>query len=133
VTGEVDAGGYEEGDVNTVAYEPGDVNTVSGPAPADDDDGPEDYEDGDANELEGGTAEVVLRYVASALSDDPESVVIESEPRRGGGVRFRLHVAPDDMGRVIGRRGRTAQAIRTVVAVAGSRDGQETYVDIADD
>ena len=51
----------------------------------------------------------------------------------GDSVRFRIHVAPDDMGRVIGRRGRVAQAIRTVVAAAGARDGVQTSVDIVDD
>ena len=40
---------------------------------------------------------------------------------------------PSDMGRVIGRRGRTAQAIRTLVGVAGARDGVQTSVDIVDD
>ena len=44
-----------------------------------------------------------------------------------------LHVAPDDMGRVIGRRGRTAQAIRTLVNVAGAKDGVQASVDIVDD
>ena len=52
---------------------------------------------------------------------------------RGQRVRFRIHVAPEDMGRVIGRRGRVAQAIRTVVAAAGARDGVQTSVDIVDD
>ena len=52
---------------------------------------------------------------------------------RGDSVRFRIHVAPEDMGRVIGRRGRVAQAIRTVVAAAGARDGVQTSVDIVDD
>ena len=48
-------------------------------------------------------------------------------------MRFRIHVAPGDMGRMIGRRGRVAQAIRTVVRVAGSRDGVDTNVDFVDD
>jgi hypothetical protein len=58
-------------------------------------------------------------------------VVIQAEDRRGSTV-LRLHVAPEDMGRVIGRRGRTAQAIRTLVGVAGARDGVQTTVDIVD-
>ena len=45
---------------------------------------------------------------------------------------LRLHVAPDDLGRVIGRRGRVAQAIRAVVRAAGSRDGIDAAVDIVD-
>jgi len=74
----------------------------------------------------------VLNYLARSLSNEPDSVVIDTEERRGG-VRLSLHVAADDMGRVIGRRGRTAQAIRTLVNVAGAKDGVQASVDIVDD
>jgi len=84
------------------------------------------------SELDGGTPLAVLTYLARSLSNDPDSVVIETEERRGG-LRLSLHVAPDDMGRVIGRRGRTAQAIRTLVNVAGAKDGIQASVDIVDD
>jgi uncharacterized protein len=84
-----------------------DINTL------DDVDGHEDDDAG--NRVSGGT---------------PLAVNTEE---RGDSVRFRIHVAPDDMGRVIGRRGRVAQAIRTVVAAAGARDGVQTSVDIVDD
>ncbi len=47
-------------------------------------------------------------------------------------LTLRLHVAPGDMGRIIGRRGRVAQAIRTVVRAAGAREGVEAVVDIVD-
>jgi len=82
--------------------------------------------------LDGGTPLSVLTYLAKSLSNDPESVVIETEERRNG-MRLNLHVAPEDMGRVIGRRGRTAQAIRTMVNVAGAKDGVQASVDIVDD
>jgi hypothetical protein len=82
--------------------------------------------------LDGGTPLSVLTYLAKSLSNDPEAVVIETEERRNG-VRLNLHVAPEDMGRVIGRRGRTAQAIRTMVNVAGAKDGVQASVDIVDD
>jgi hypothetical protein len=49
-----------------------------------------------------------------------------------GGLRLALHVAQGDMGRIIGRRGRTAQALRTLVRAAAARDGQEASVDIVD-
>jgi len=94
-----------------------------------------DDEVGAGNELgdeDGGTALAVLTYLARSLSNDPDSVVIETEERRGG-LRLNLHVAPDDKGRVIGRRGRTAQAIRTLVNVAGAKDGVQASVDIVDD
>ena len=116
---------YEAGDVNTVEGGQGvDVNA------ADDETGGEGNERHDA--LDGGTPLAVLHYLARSLSNDPDSVVIETEERRGG-LRLSLHVAPDDMGRVIGRRGRTAQAIRTLVNVAGAKDGVQASVDIVDD
>jgi predicted RNA-binding protein YlqC (UPF0109 family) len=90
---------------------------------------------GEGNEVsavDGGTSLSVLAYLAKALSNEPESVVIETEERRNG-LRLNLHVAPEDMGRVIGRRGRTAQAIRTLVNVAGVKDGVAASVDIVDD
>ena len=132
----------------TDLYEAGDINQSEG-ADDDIDDGDDiddiddDIDDGDdiddevgaGNELgdeDGGTALAVLTYLARSLSNDPDSVVIETEERRGG-LRLNLHVAPDDMGRVIGRRGRTAQAIRTLVNVAGAKDGVQASVDIVDD
>ena len=105
----------------TDLYEAGDINQSE--AASDDIDDVDDVDDvGEGNEIgehDGGTALAVLTYLARSLSNDPDSVVIETEERRGG-LRLNLHVAPDDMGRVIGRRGRTAQAIRTLVNVAGA-------------
>jgi predicted RNA-binding protein YlqC (UPF0109 family) len=101
-----------------------DVNVI------DDDEGHEDDDVG--NRVSGGTPLAVVTYLVSSITSEPEAVVINTE-ERGGSVRFRIHVAPDDMGRVIGRRGRVAQAIRTVVAAAGARDGVQTSVDIVDD
>jgi uncharacterized protein len=121
----------------TDLYEAGDINqTGSGGADVDDEfDDEEEEEVGEGNEagdFDGGTPLAVLTYLAKSLSNDPESVVIDTEERRGG-LRMSLHVAPDDMGRVIGRRGRTAQAIRTLVNVAGAKDGVQASVDIVDD
>ena len=129
---------YEPGDVNVVdaaeaptgvgvEYEDGDVNTLAPPAGVD-----RGAHGGVANRAEAPTASAVLTYLAQSLADDPDAVVVRSEDRRGS-VVLRLHVAPDDMGRVIGRRGRTAQAIRTLVGVAGARDDVRTIVDIVDD
>ena len=101
-----------------------DVNTI------DADDGGEDDDAG--NRVSGGTPLAVVTYLVNSIAAEPDAVVINTE-ERGDSVRFRIHVAPDDMGRVIGRRGRVAQAIRTVVAAAGARDGVRTSVDIDDD
>ncbi|MBV8461825.1 MAG: KH domain-containing protein [Acidimicrobiales bacterium] len=111
----------------TDLYEAGDINQSDGDEL--------DEGVGEGNELtaaDGGTPLAVLTYLAKSLSNDPEAVVIETEERRNG-LRLSLHVAPDDMGRVIGRRGRTAQAIRTLVNVAGAKDGIQASVDIVDD
>lgn len=83
------------------------------------------------NVVEGGKALVVLEHLARSIVDDAEAVVVEASRNRSG-VKLSLHVNPSDMGRVIGRRGRIAQAIRTVVRAAGARDGIEASVDIVD-
>lgn len=112
-------------------YVAGDVNTID----VEDVDDVDDLDDEDAGERGGADAELsaagVLEYLARSLADEPDAVSVEVE-HRGGRVVFSLSVSPDDMGRVIGRRGRTAQALRTLVAAAGARDGVTTSVDIVD-
>jgi len=138
------SGDYEAGDINTIAggddevddevgdgdgdeldYEDGDVNARGAAAPRGDDDMA-------GNRTESSTPLAVLTYIARSLADEPDAVAVESERRRGS-VVLRVHVAPEDMGRVIGRRGRTAQAIRALVGAAGARDGTQVSVDIVDD
>lgn len=92
----------------------------------------DDVDDMAGNRVEGGTARAVLDYITRSIASEPDAVVVEADDS-GHSVRFRIHVAQRDMGRMIGRRGRVAQAIRTVVRVAGSRDGVETNVDFVDD
>ena len=82
--------------------------------------------------LDATAARGVLDYLAKAIVDDPDSVTIEAEERRRGGIMLRLHVAPDDMGKIIGKRGRVAQAIRQIVRAAGAHEGDEVTVDIVD-
>ena len=122
---------YEAGDINTVdSDEQVDINASDDPGR--DDEGNDAHGNEPNEAFDGGTPLAVLSYLARSLSNEPEAVVIDSEERRGG-LRLSLHVAPDDMGRVIGRRGRTAQAIRTLVNVAGAKDGIQASVDIVDD
>ena len=85
----------------------------------------------DGNRLSGGTAKAVLTYLAENIVDDHDAIEIEMEDGRRG-ITLRLHVAPDDMGKIIGRRGRVAQAIRTIVRAAGEREGIDAQVDIVD-
>jgi predicted RNA-binding protein YlqC (UPF0109 family) len=94
----------------------------------------DDAADADNDGGSGGNGTIsrnVLTYVAKAIVDDPDSVEIHAEDDRRG-ITLRLHVAPDDMGKVIGRRGRVAQAIRTVVRAAGASERIEASVDIVD-
>lgn len=75
----------------------------------------------------------MLEYLARQIVDDPDAVGVEvNAGQPGQAVRLHLDVAPGDVGRVIGRRGRTAQAIRAVTRAAAARDGEEVFVDIAD-
>ena len=78
----------------------------------------------------GGVAEL-LAYLARELVDDPRAVRVESEERDGALVLL-LHVAPDDVGKVIGRGGRIVRALRTVVRASSARDGRRVLVEIAD-
>ncbi len=131
---------YEAGDINQTGGPDGDIDEVDeidDEVDEVDDEIDDDVDEGvgEGNELgaaDGGTSLTVLTYLARSLSNEPDSVVIDTEERRNG-VRLSLHVAPEDMGRVIGRRGRTAQAIRTLVNVAGAKDGVQASVDIVDD
>lgn len=90
-----------------------------------------EYEAGDENTVTGATARAVLEYVARQIVDEPDSVVVEVDEGRGR-VDLRLHVAPDDMGKIIGKRGRVAQAVRSIVRAAGAREGIDANVDIVD-
>ena len=85
------------------------------------------------NRVPGGTARAVLEYLARHIVDEPDAVEVETSGGADGQpVRLSLQVGPGDVGRVIGRRGRTAQAIRAVTRAAAARDGEEVFVDIVD-
>jgi predicted RNA-binding protein YlqC (UPF0109 family) len=74
----------------------------------------------------------LLEYLAREIVDEPDSVEV-TETADDRGVLLTLRVAQDDMGKVIGRGGRTARALRTVVKAAGLRAGvRHTHVEIAD-
>jgi uncharacterized protein len=74
----------------------------------------------------------VLEYIARAMVDEPEAVEV-TEVAGERSVILQLRVAPDDMGKVIGKRGRTVRAIRSIVRAAGSRQGITTLVEIIEE
>jgi predicted RNA-binding protein YlqC (UPF0109 family) len=102
---------------------------ADGTAPVDDDDAGEEWDD--HGQPDGGRAKAVLVFLARQLVDNPDSINVATSETRNG-IRLSLHVAPDDMGKVIGRRGRVAQSIRAVVRAAGAKDGVDVAVDIVD-
>jgi predicted RNA-binding protein YlqC (UPF0109 family) len=93
-----------------------------------DDDDDEDDDEVDGNRLPAATASAVLEYLVRQLVDEPDGVEVEVVPRSRG-VQLEVRVAPGDMGRVIGKRGRTAQAIRTVTRAAAAKDSVDVNIE----
>jgi uncharacterized protein len=101
----------------------------------------QDYGDDDVNLIDDApdsddaepapTAISVLDLLVTSLVDDPDAVRIDPIEQRGR-IRLEVRVGPDDMGRVIGKRGRVANAIRTVVRAAAVRDGVDVDVEFED-
>jgi predicted RNA-binding protein YlqC (UPF0109 family) len=73
----------------------------------------------------------VVEAIAKALAEKPDSVAVSEHEARGQSF-IELTMAPGDMGRVIGRQGRTAQAVRTLANLAAEMDGQKVSVDFRD-
>lgn len=90
----------------------------------------------DADEREDGplapTALAVLTYLARSVVDDVDAVRVEAGRLRGRKVRLSVFAAQQDFGRLIGRRGRVAAAIRTVVGAAAAKDGVEAEVEFVE-
>jgi predicted RNA-binding protein YlqC (UPF0109 family) len=73
----------------------------------------------------------LLETIVSELVEDKSAIEItQDEPNEEGVIVFHLHVAADDMGRVIGKQGRIAKAIRTVMRASASRNDQKIMVEI---
>ena len=71
----------------------------------------------------------LIKYIAQSLVENPDQVeVVEKEGAES--IIYELHVAPDDMGKVIGRQGRIAKAIRTVVKAATAKSEKPVFVEI---
>ena len=103
-----------------------DTANLKDPARVDEpDDEPED------DRISADTAVSVLEYLVKAVVEEPDGVEVDVFDRRGK-ASLEVHVAQGDMGRVIGKRGRVAQSIRTVVRAAAVRDGVEVDVEFVE-
>jgi predicted RNA-binding protein YlqC (UPF0109 family) len=74
----------------------------------------------------------LLAYLARALVDNPDQVSVDAFDEEDGSLVLELHVAEDDVGKVIGRNGRTINALRTVVRASSARRGRRVLVDVVD-
>jgi len=73
----------------------------------------------------------IVEYLARRLVDEPDAVRVE-EIEREGAVVLQLHVAPDDVGKVIGRQGRIARALRTIVRASAARRDHRVLLEIVE-
>jgi len=73
----------------------------------------------------------IVEYLAKRLVDEPNAVRVE-EVERDGAVVLQLHVAPDDVGKVIGRQGRIARALRTIVRASAARRDHRVLLEIVE-
>jgi predicted RNA-binding protein YlqC (UPF0109 family) len=85
----------------------------------------------DGNTITAGTAKAVLEHLVASLVDDPTAVRVEVVDDRRP-IELRVYVGSGDMGRVIGKRGRVAHAIRTVTRAAAARDGVDVNIEFED-
>jgi len=74
----------------------------------------------------------LLNYIARNLASDPDAVSVTEIERAEDDIVLELRVAPEDMGKVIGRQGRIAKEIRTIIKAAGFRQNKNVSVDIVD-
>ena len=73
----------------------------------------------------------IIEIIARSLVDHPEQIVVD-EQQDGDTVTYELRVAADDMGKVIGKQGRIAKALRTVVKAAATRENKKVNVEIVE-
>jgi predicted RNA-binding protein YlqC (UPF0109 family) len=74
--------------------------------------------------------EELVRMIAVSLVEDPDAVTVKTVEGEEGGIIIELHVAPGDMGKVIGKQGRIAKALRVVVKAVAIRQNKKVSVEI---
>jgi uncharacterized protein len=118
-----------ESDNDETPYETENV-AENGYAPYDDEVGDEPYDEAPATDVAEQLRGLVV-YLATNLVDDPDSVEVEAR-QRGGSVFISLRVPEEELGKVIGRGGRIARAMRTALMISGSRNNIRASLDIED-
>jgi len=73
----------------------------------------------------------LIEYIAKSLVENPDQVEV-TEVHNGNHIRLELHVAKEDMGRIIGKSGRVANSIRTLLRVAAEREGLQAVLDVVE-
>jgi predicted RNA-binding protein YlqC (UPF0109 family) len=94
----------------------------------------EEFDDelaGEGNRIAGARAMAVTEYLARELVEDIDAVDVTASEGRGE-VTLLIHASPQDLGRLIGRRGRVIQAVRQVARAAGAADGARVNVEVAE-
>lgn len=94
----------------------------------------DDFDDAgpDGNRILGARTRAVVEHVVKSIAEEPDLVDIDVSERGDDKVLMLIHASPNDMGRLIGRRGRVIQSIRQVARAAGSTEGVKVEVDTAD-
>ncbi|HOE70926.1 MAG TPA: KH domain-containing protein [Brevefilum sp.] len=81
--------------------------------------------------MKGENLQGLVEFIARSLVDDPSEVKV-NKYQRGSTIQLELNVSKEDMGRVIGKSGQVANAIRTLLKVAAAREGQQVNLDIVE-
>ena len=82
-----------------------------------------------ASMMNGDAMKALVEFIAKSLVENPDQVEVR-ESQKGNRVRLELNVAKEDMGRVIGKNGRVANSIRTMLRVAAEREGKQATLDV---
>ena len=72
----------------------------------------------------------LIEYIAKQIVNDPDKAVATEEADERGGISLKLQVADDDKGRIIGKQGRIAQAMRSILRVKAAKDGTRANLEI---
>ena len=72
----------------------------------------------------------LIEFIAKALVDNPEAIVVSQEDDADGTILVKLAAAPGDMGRIIGKQGRTAKAMRTLLNAKATRESRRAVLQI---